>query len=79
MGVLALVTGAAVTFLVDAVVGAIVTPGPDRHWAWSEVNLWFALAVAGGWLAVVRRRSAMSRPTVPTPVTAARTQTALPA
>lgn len=39
-GVGAVVVGIAYTTVVDELVNAYREPGPDRHWAWTETNLW---------------------------------------
>jgi hypothetical protein len=50
-GVSAFVAGIAATLIVDAIVAALASSAPDRHWVWTELNLWVvalvALAVAG--------------------------------
>lgn len=45
-GLGAFVTGFALTLLVDAVVGAFNPPGGNRHWVWTEFNLWVAALAA---------------------------------
>lgn len=61
VGVLAVVVGIVVVSVVGAVVNAIEAPSAERHWAWTEVNLWVmaigALALA---LAAHRRHAARS-------------------
>ena len=38
--------GFAVAAGVDALVSGFQPPAPDRHWAWTEVNLWVVAALA---------------------------------
>lgn len=45
-GVGGFVVGFALTLIVDAVVGAFHSPGADRHWVWTEFNLWVAALTA---------------------------------
>lgn len=40
VGVLAVVVGIVVVSVIGAVVNAIEAPSAERHWAWTEVNLW---------------------------------------
>jgi hypothetical protein len=58
-GVGAFAAGFALTVIVDSLVTALYSSGADRHWVWSEVNLWvsgiIALAIA---FAVNRSRHA---------------------
>lgn len=58
-GVGAFVVGFAFTLSVDALVGTLQSPGADRHWAWTEVNLW----VSG--LAALAIAAALNRPRRP--------------
>lgn len=39
-GIGAVVVGIVFTTVVDELVNGYREPGPDRHWAWTEVNLW---------------------------------------
>ena len=45
-GVGAFVVGLALTLATDAVVGAFHASGVERHWVWTEFNLWVAALVA---------------------------------
>ena len=54
--VLATVTGVGLTLVVAAGVDAWATPGPGRHWVWSEVNLWVGALAALGLVVVLRHR-----------------------
>ena len=64
VAVLGTVASVGLTLVVAALVDTWATPGPARHWVWSEVNLWVAalgaLAVA---LVVNRRPEGTARPT----------------
>lgn len=55
-GLLAIIGGFLLTMLISQVVDTVANPGPARHWAWSEVNLWFAVAAIALTLALVIRR-----------------------
>lgn len=52
----------AFAMLVDASVAALRHPGPDRPWAWTELNLWVASATTLALTVAVRRRLAPSDP-----------------
>lgn len=60
-GIGGFVVGFALTMLVDATVGAFHGAGVERHWVWSEFNLWVAAVVCLG-LAVALNRSRRPRP-----------------
>jgi hypothetical protein len=45
-GVGAFAVGFALTLAVDTAVQAFRAPGVERHWVWSEVNLWVVAVVA---------------------------------
>ena len=59
----AFVTGVALTIVVDAVVGAFSSSTGERHWVWTEFNLWVvsltALTVA---LLLNRSRTSTAHP-----------------
>lgn len=62
-GVGAFVAGLSATLLVDAAVGAFHAAGAERHWVWSEFNLWVAaVAAVGVAVALNRSRRAVGRP-----------------
>ena len=56
-GLGAVVVGIAYTTLVDELVNAYREPGPDRAWAWTEVNLWVVslTVLALTWTLAARR------------------------
>lgn len=54
------VVGFALTMLVDAAVGAFHGTGAERHWVWSEFNLWVGATVAVG-VALSANRTERSR------------------
>lgn len=54
-GVGAFVVGVAFTLAVDAAVGAFHSSGAERHWVWTEFNLWVAALVALAIVALVNR------------------------
>ncbi len=58
-GVGAFVVGIAFTLLVDAGVGAFAASGADRHWVWTEFNLWVVALVA------LATALALNRPRLP--------------
>ena len=62
-GVGAFVVGFAFTLVVDAGVGAIASSGADRHWVWTELNLWVVALVALA-LAVTLNRPRLPRTTL---------------
>ena len=62
-GVGAFVVGFAFTLVVDAGVGAIASSGADRHWVWTELNLWVVALVALA-LAVALNRPRLPRTTL---------------
>ncbi len=55
-GVLAVAVGITVTSVVGAIVNAIEAPSSQRHWAWTEVNLWIIAVGALALALAVRRR-----------------------
>jgi len=55
-GVVAPIAGIALSMVVNAVVGAFVTTGADRHWVWSEVNLWVTVVLVVGLAFAAHRR-----------------------
>ncbi len=57
------VTGFVLTMLVDAAVGAFHAAGVERHWVWTEFNLWVAALVAVG-VAVALNRAGRARTVV---------------
>jgi hypothetical protein len=62
-GVGAFVAGLSASLLVDAAVGAFHAAGAERHWVWSEFNLWVAaVAAVGVAVALNRSRGAAGRP-----------------
>ena len=58
-GVGAFVVGIAFTLIVDAGVGAFASSGLDRHWVWTELNLWVVALVA------LAMAVALNRPRLP--------------
>lgn len=42
------VVGLAFTLTIDGLVGAFHAPGVERHWVWTEFNLWVAAVVVVG-------------------------------
>ena len=59
-GLGAVVVGIAYTTVVDGLVNAYREPGPDRAWAWTEVNLWVvSLTVLSLTWALAARRNAL--------------------
>lgn len=59
-GLGAVVVGIAYTTIVDELVNAYREPGPDRAWAWTEVNLWVvSLTVLSLTWALAARRNAL--------------------
>ena len=58
-GVGAFAVGFALTMAIDAVVEAFHAPGVERHWVWTEFNLWVVAAV-GLTVAVALRRGRLS-------------------
>lgn len=62
-GVGGFVVGFVLTLLVDAVVGSFETAGAERHWVWTEFNLWVvALAALTLAVAVARPREESTDP-----------------
>jgi hypothetical protein len=59
-GVGAFVVGFASTLALDAAVGAFHASGAERHWVWTEFNLWVA-ALAALVIAVVLNRGTPPR------------------
>lgn len=58
-GIGAVVVGIVFTTIVDELVNAYREPGADRHWAWTEVNLWIVslTVLAITWTLASRRKA----------------------
>jgi hypothetical protein len=56
-GIGGLAAGIVLTSIVDGAVNTFSEPGPERHWVWTEVNLWVvALTVLALTCALAARR-----------------------
>lgn len=58
----AFLAGLAMTLTVDAIIEAVHAPGAERHWVWTELNLWVGAVVVVAIALTVNRGASERQP-----------------